>query len=203
MSRYAYLLLLPLPFLSFGCDGLSSSSRDDDEDEDDDDDDDDDDDEDGGSVNVGGSAESNIASIVSLLEDCQTRYDEWESEIEDEDDSDELESIFDSIADFEREFYVSYSQNRMGFGIAVENMDEDDREDAFEDYTDDVESPGAQCRSAQQDFSEELTDNVAACEAYFEWYEEQNEGWEDWYSSQDSYEEECYQNDDEDCVYVD
>ena len=184
MNRYAFLLLLPL--WSLGCDGLTSSSRDDDEDEDEDDD------EEEEAIAAGGSVETNISRLESFYEGCVEDYDDWVGDIEDAEEEDDVVSILNAIAAFNVDAETITSQARLGFAVALEGLDDNDREDAFEDYIDTLEDEYGDCLEARDSFSVALSENQMACEHYFEWREEQEESWEDWDDAREDYGDDCY-----------
>ena len=114
-----------------------------------------------------------------LANDCIDKYEGWSEQVGDMDDEEELFELFAEIHEFSMAQDAEGSAAAHAVKKAVYEMDEGDREDYVEEYNDLLEDPTKDCKKAQEDFAEELADNEDACEAYFEWSEENDDAWED------------------------
>ena len=89
---------------------------------------------------------------------------------------------------------------QLDLSVHIVELEGRERGDYVEEIVDALEDPEKDCSDAQADFREELKDNEDACEAYFEWVEEQDDEWEDWDDAQTEYrEDDCDQEHDEGC----
>ena len=132
-----------------------------------------------------------------LANDCIDKYEGWAEQVGDMDDEEELFELFNEIAEFEMDQAAEGAVARAAVRKAIYEMDEGDREDYVEEYTDLLEDPTKDCSKATDEFSEELADNEDACEAYYEWTEENTDAWEDFGKAVED-----YQKDNDDAISV-
>jgi hypothetical protein len=125
-----------------------------------------------------------------LANDCIDKYEGWSEDVKDMEDEEELFELFTEIHEFGMAQSAESSAAAHAVRKAVYEMDEGDREDYVEEYNDLLEDPVKDCEKAQEDFAEELADNEDACEAYFEWSEENDDAWEDFDKAVEKMEEE-------------
>jgi hypothetical protein len=132
-----------------------------------------------------------------LKNDCIDKYEGWSEDVKDMEDEEDLFGLFNEIYEFSLDSDIENSAATAAVMKAVYEMDEGDREDYVEEYTDLLEDPSKDCSKAKEDFAEELADNEDACEAYFEWTDENTDAWEDFEKAVEK-----YQEDNEDAVSV-
>ena len=124
-----------------------------------------------------------------LNSDCIDQYEDWAEDVADMEDEDDLFELFDDIASFELESSGKGMSAVIDLAKSLNEMDEKEREEYVEEYTDLLEDPVKDCKKAKEKWAGELADNEDACEAYFEWKEERQDSWEDFDEAWSEYKE--------------
>ena len=143
---------------------------------------------------------SPLDRAVQASERCTKDFEGWTDDVKELEDEDELFELFDDMASDQGDLLEDLIRAQLDLSVHIVELEGRERGDYVEEIVDALEDPEKDCSDAQADFREELKDNEDACEAYFEWVEEQDDEWEDWDDAQTEYrEDDCDQEHDEGC----